>query len=192
MQLFDIYWPNIEFNANDLKIPLNVALDLNITELGLLVVGDEYKKHNIIADGSNWSRYPEIFQVTGQHGNYEGALVGIDRTGLFKPVYKADYSSMYPAIMATFNLSPDTTTLISFEPKGKFKIEETENWYVYHIPDKVLNKSMVIQVIKQKGFSSELVKRFLKERAEYKRMWKKTGEKRYRSLSDNRKLHRSG
>ena len=61
--LFDIYWPSIEFNANDLKIPLNVALDLNITDLGLIVLGDEYKKHNIIADGSNYHRYPEIWMM---------------------------------------------------------------------------------------------------------------------------------
>jgi len=189
---FDIYWPNIEFNANDLKIPLNIALDLNITDLGLIVVGDEYRKYNIIADGSNYQRYPEIFQHSGR-GNYEGALVDIYRTGLFEPVYKADYSSMYPSIVASFNLSPDTTTLLEFKPLGKFKIEEEDNWFIYHIPDNVLKKNMVIQVSKQKeGFCARLVRRFLKERAQYKKKWKETGDRKYRAMSDNRKVKANG
>ena len=61
--LFDIYWSNIEFNANDLKIPLNTALELNTTDLGIVVMGDEYRKDGIIADGTNYYRFPEIFQV---------------------------------------------------------------------------------------------------------------------------------
>jgi len=190
--LFDIYWDNIEFNANDLQIPLNVALDLNITDLGLIVIGDEFKKYGVIADGTNYHRYPEIFQEKRAGGNYEGALIGIDRTGVFEPVYKADYSSMYPSIMASFNLSPDTTTLLNFESYGEFWIEEEDLWYIYHIPDKVLNRNMVIQVSKKKGFCSELVKRFLQERAEYKKKWKETGEKKYRAMSDNRKVKANG
>jgi len=190
--LFDIYWHNIEFNANDLQIPLNTSINLNTTDLGLITIGDEYKKYNIIADGTNADRYPEIFTKHEHGGNYEGALVGISRTGLFKPMYKADYSSMYPNIMSSFNLSPDTTTLIMFEALGEFRIEENDYSFEYHIPDKVLNKSMVIQVLKKQGFCSELVKRFLKERAEYKRKWKETGEKRYRAMSDNRKVKANG
>ena len=190
--LFDIYWHNIEFNANDLKIPLNTAINLNTTDLGLITIGDEYKKYNIIADGTNADRYPEIFTKHEHGGNYEGALVGISRTGLFKPMYKADYSSMYPTIMSSFNLSPDTTTLIMFEALREFRIEENDYSFEYHIPDKVLNKSMVIQVLKKKGFCSELVKRFLKERAEYKRKWKETGDKKYRAMSDNRKVKANG
>jgi len=190
--LFDIYWHNIEFNANDLQIPLNTAINLNTTDLGLITIGDEYKKYNIIADGTNADRYPEIFTKHEHGGNYEGALVGISRTGLFKPMYKADYSSMYPTIMSSFNLSPDTTTLIMFEALGEFRIEENDYSFEYHIPDKVLNKNMVIQVLKEQGFCSELVKRFLKERAEYKRKWKETGEKRYRAMSDNRKVKANG
>ena len=52
---------------------------------------------------------------------------------------------------------------------------------------------MVIQVSKtKKGFSSELVKKFLKERAEYKALWKKTNVRKYRAMSDNRKVKANG
>jgi len=190
--LFDIYWGNIEFNADDLKIPLNLALDLNITDLGLIVLGDEFRKHNIIADGTNYHRYPKIFQVKRKGGNYEGALVGIDKTGLFYNLYKADYASLYPSIMASFNLSPDTTTLLMYESYSKFWIENKEHFFIYHIPDKVLNQNMVIKVSKKNGFCSDLVKRFLQERAEYKKLWKETGKKKYRAMSDNRKVKANG
>ena len=81
--LFDVYWPNIEFNAHDLKIPLDHTVDLSVTDLALVVVGDEYKKRNIISDGDNHSRYPEIFQRKKKplESNYQGALVDIYRSG---------------------------------------------------------------------------------------------------------------
>ena len=190
--LFDIYWSNIKFNANDLKIPLNTALELNTTDLGIVVMGDEYRKDGIIANGSNYYRYPEIFQVKREGGKYEGALVGIDQTGIFEPVYKADYSSMYPSIMSSFNLSPDVVTLVRYDRYSQFKIEEKDDYFIYHIPDKILNKTMVLKVLKKIGFMSELVSRFLQERSEYKKLWKQTGEKKYRAISDNRKVKANG
>lgn len=192
---FDIYWANIEFNANDLKLPLNEVTNLNITNLGLVVIGDEHHRLNIIADGLNKYRYPEVFlrKKKSTDPNYEGALIAIYRTGLFEPVYKADYSSLYPSIMSSFNLSPDTTTLLDYKPyTGKFTMKEEDQWYIYNIPDKVINKDMVIQVLKTPGFSAQLVERFLRERAEYKAKWKSTGLRKYRAMSDNRKLKANG
>jgi DNA polymerase elongation subunit (family B) len=192
--LFDIYWPGIEFNANDLKIPLNLAVGMNITKLGIICMGDEYKKRNIIADGSNYDRYPEIFQRKKKQTdpNYQGALVGISKIGYFEPAYKADFSSMYPKIMSEFNLSPDTTTLLMFAPYDKFKIEEEENAFIYYIPDDVLKKTMVIQVSKSSGFLALLVKKFLDERAEYKKLYKATRDRKHESASNNRKVKANG
>lgn len=192
--LFDIYWPGIEFNANDLKIPLNLAVGMNITKLGIICMGDEYKKRNVIADGSNYDRYPEIFQRKKKQiePNYQGAIVGISKIGYFAPVYKADYSSMYPTIMSSFNLSPDTTTLLMFAPYDKFKIEEEENAFIYYIPDDVLKKTMVIQVSKSSGFLALLVKKFLDERAEYKKLYKATRDRKHESASNNRKVKANG
>lgn len=192
--LFDIYWPNIEFNANDLKVPLDMAIELNTTDLGLITIGDEYKKRGIIADGSNRERYAEIFKRKKDKSepNYQGATVDIYRTGYFKPVYKADFGSMYPKIMSEFNLSPDTTTLAGFEPKTKFAIIEQDNWFIYQIPDDVLGQNIILQVLKKEGFMSAIVARYLKERAEFKKLSKQTGEKKYQSMSDNRKLKANG
>jgi len=195
LKVFDVYWTNIEFNANDLKLPLNFVTDLNITNLGLVVVGDEYRKRDIIADGRNYERYPEIFQreKKSSEANYEGAIVDIYQKGYFEPVYKADFSSMYPNIMSSFNLSPDTTTLVEYRAyQPNFKMIEEDQWYIYHIPDRILERTLVIQVLKDRGFCSDLVGRFLDERSGYKKKWKQTKIKKWKALSDNRKVKANG
>ncbi|MFW6130615.1 MAG: ribonuclease H-like domain-containing protein [Atribacterota bacterium] len=123
LHLFDIYWPGIEYNANDLKLPLNFVTDMNTTNLGIIVMGDEYQTRNIIADGKNSDRYPEIFQVKREGGNYEGALVGIDKTGLFEPVYKADYSCV----------DEQTEALTNHGWKKYWEINENDELYTWNV-----------------------------------------------------------
>ena len=204
--LFDVYWENIYFNANDLKIPLNLAVELNTTDLGLITVGDEFRQRNVIADGNNAHRYPEIFKRKKKdgEGNYQGAHSRIVKDGKIQKrsfilrkrydyVCKADYSSMYPTIMSSFDLSPDTTKIQEYLPyDNKFKIEDKEDFILYYIPDNVLEKTVVIKVKKQKGFSSELVARCLNERAEYKKRYKKTNDPKDKALSVNRKVKANG
>ena len=93
LHLFNIYWDEIEYKANDLKIPMNEAVDLGVSDLALVVLGDLYREHDIIADGSNYTRFPEIFQREKENDekNYQGALSEIYQKGLFIPVHKADY-----------------------------------------------------------------------------------------------------
>ena len=194
--LFDIYFPGIEYTASDLKIPLNIALGLNTTDLGIIVLGDLYKEHGIICDGDNYTRFPEIFQRKKgpDDSNYQGALVFIKRKGLFKPIKKADYSSMYPTIMSEFNFSPDTCKLLRYDKyqKNGFRVEETADTFTYHIPDNQLRKTVVIQTLKRKGFMSIAIKRFLDEREPDKKKWKETGERKYKSRSDNSKVKANG
>ena len=158
---------------------------MRTSDLGLVTLGDEHRRLGIISDGTNYHRYPEIFQRDKKPGekNYQGALVDIFQTGLFQPVYKADYSSMYPTIMATFNLSPDTTALLEWRNyTGKFAMEDRDDFYIYNIPDATINKDMVLRVSKKPGFSSTLVAKYLDERSGYKKKWKETGKVKYLSL----------
>ena len=194
--LFNIYWEGIEYTAQDLRIPLNLAVDLNITDLGILVLGDLYREHGIICDGDNSTRYPEIFQRKKKAGepNYQGALVYIKQRGLFTPVLKADYSSMYPTIASEFNFSPDTCSILRYEPYKKkgFKIEEDKDTFTYYIPDNALKKIVVVQALKKKGFLSKAIRKFLDERDQYKKEWKETGSKIARARSDIAKVKANG
>jgi len=194
--LHDVYWGTVEYQAEDLGIPLDMATDLNITDLGIIVLGDLYREHNIIADGDNATRYPDIFKRKKKKDekNYQGALSYNVRKGLFVHVFKADVGSMYPSIMSEFNFSPDTCTLIGYEDyvEDGFKIVEKEHSYLYYIPDNQINSTVVIESLKRKGFLSIAVRRFLDERSEYKKQYKKTGDKRYLSKSNHSKVKANG
>jgi len=182
--------------ANDLQLPLSHCVDLNMKDLAIIVMGRLYKENNIIADGDNAHRFPEIFQREKEkdEGNYQGAIVEIQRKGFFEPVIKSDYSSLYPSVMATFNFSPDTTTIIDYKSydKDAFKIEEKDDHYIYYIPDNVLKKTVIIKVDKEEGFASSAVRHRLDNRAEYKRKAKETGEKHYKALSNIEKVKANG
>lgn len=194
--LFDIYWDEILYKADDLGIPLSEAVNLNMSDLSLVLLGDIYREKNIIADGSNSTRYPYIFQRDKEkgEGNYQGAIVMIKKRGLFTPVYKADYGSMYPNIMGSFNLSPDTCTLLRYEryKKDGFKIEEFDDYFDYYIPDKNLKKTVVLQVLKKEGFYSKVIFKLLDERAINKKKARETGEKKYKSRSNVSKVKGNG
>lgn len=194
--LFDIYWKGIKFTAEDLKIPINEAVGLSISNLGIIVLGDLYREHNIVADGTNFDRYPEVFQrkKAKDESNYQGALVGIKKTGLYKFVKKIDYGSMYPTIESEFNFSPDVCTLLHYESykKDGFKIEEDDETFTYYIPDNQIKKTVVIQTLKQKGFLSKAISRFLNERVEHKKEFKKTGSKVAEARSNIAKVKANG
>lgn len=192
--LFDVYYETVSYKSDDLKIPFNESTSLSTTNLGIIVIGDLFREHNIIADGDNYSRYPEIFQrkKKADESNYQGALIEIRKIGLFLKVRKADYGSLYPTIQAEFNFSPDVMTLLMYEPYGKFSIEEHENWFIYHIPDNVLNKNIVIQVLKKEGFYKKPIMRFLNERSVFKKDYKKTGSKVSEAKSNISKVKANG
>ena len=178
MHLFDIYWPGIQYLADDLKIPLSEAVNLNIFTLGLIVLGDLYKQNNVICDGDNSVRYPEIFRRPKKTGesNYQAAITDIYQYDYFEPIHKIDYSSLYPTIVSLFNLSPDTCRLIRYDhyDKNGFRIVEKKKRFIYYIPDKVLNKTVVVSVLKRQGFLATTLTKFLKERAGFKSDYKKT------------------
>jgi len=193
--LFDIYFTNLQETAEQLKIPLSETVGMNTTDLGIIVMGEMYQERNVVANGLNYDRYPEIFQRKDKEGgNYQGALTGIKRKGLFRPIIKADYSSMYPNIVAHFNLSPDTCSIVTYERYGKnnFKIVDQEDYILYYIPDNRIKRTVVLKVLKEKGFLSKVVKEFLDGRSKYKRLYKETGNKNYKALSDIEKVKANG
>jgi len=113
-------------------------------------------------------------KVKGKKGpQYRGAIIDIHKKGRFDNVYKADFSSMYPTIMATFNLSPDTTSLLALEDyQEDFLMEEHDKYFIYYIPDKILKSTVIIKVLKEKGFASTLVQKLLDERSVFKKRYK--------------------
>lgn len=71
-------------------------------------------KKNTYPVVGNKYRYKEIYEKT--EGSYQGALTAIRNPGRFSDVAKLDFSSMYPSLMVTYNISPDTVKLVETRP----------------------------------------------------------------------------
>ena len=62
---------------------------------------------------SNEERNKHIFKYLNKDKKkYRGAYTGIKRTGKYNNISKVDFKSMYPSIIVTLNLSPETIEFI--------------------------------------------------------------------------------
>ena len=157
INLFNIYWNNIIVQSELFGIPLVMVAEATTQNLiATLFLGRGLFKQGIMSDGMNKDRYPEVFKRNREKGekSYEAAIVGIYKTGLIKPLHKADFSGMYPSIEMALNLSPETTKIYKYLPyKDEFKITKKGHITYYFIPDKVINKVIVVAVNNKKdGF----------------------------------------
>ena len=182
--LWNVYWNNIITQAELFNIPLNmVAEGASQTLVANLFLGRGLFHQGIMSDGSNKDRHPEIFNRNREKGeaSYEAAKVGIYLPGFHEKVWKIDFSGFYPSIMAAFNLSPDTCKIVDYLPyKKEFKSEVVGNTTKYYIPDKNINKIIVIAVRNNKdGFLRTELRKIRKQRDIIK--------KQYRSASDDEK-----
>lgn len=168
MALFDIYFPNIYTLAEQFGCPLNMMIDSNMTFMANIFLGANLHERGFISDGMNKERHPEIFDRPKEKDskNYQAATVGIYQTGLFKKVYKVDFSGMYPAIEQAANACPTTTRIIAYEEyqpnysyqkiekqveqkkegQTQLRIFEPRTYTIFRIPDNQINKTVVIEV----------------------------------------------
>lgn len=175
--LYNIYWNNVKMQSSMFNIPLSlVAEGKSQTLIADIFLGRGLKQQNIYSDGNNRDRYPEIFNRSREKGEgaYEAAKVGIYLPGFHKKVYKIDFSGFYPSIMAAFNLSPDTCKIIKYLPhKKEFKSKISGKTTIYEIPDKNINKNIVIAVRNDKnGFLRTELRKIRKERDIIKKQYK--------------------
>jgi len=177
-QLFRKYYPTVEYIANRLNLPLANCFDYNASFLSEIVYGRIFNKNNMVSDGKNEQLYSEAYlkRKKGEGKVYQGASVGIKRKGTFKPVIKADFSSMYPTVLASFNLSQEITKFVKFKPYNEdgFKITEDNDAYYIEIPDENIlgGRNVIVKVLKKKGLVTEQILADMKERGEYKKQIK--------------------
>jgi len=173
-ELFKKYYPIVRYIAEKLKVPLANCFEYDASFLAEIIYGRIFKENNMISDGKNQQLYPEVYS---SRPYYEGALVDIKRKGLFSPVYKADFSSMYPTIMVSFNLSPDTTSIVDFLPYNPdgFAMKERGNALYIEIPDKNIlpnGRNVIVKVLKKQGAVTKLILEDMEERKKYKQQLK--------------------
>ena len=160
LQLFNVYFRNSVTLCEMFGIPVNMLLDSSASFLANVFHGIDLHKMGIVSDGMNRERHPEIYDraiIAAMQGEevdddsnaaYEAAYVDIYQTGSFEEIDKVDFKGMYNAIEITANISPETTKIVSYEPYNEngFKYVKRGNLTVYYVPDKRINKTVLIAV----------------------------------------------
>jgi len=158
--------------AERVKVPLNNTMNTYSSFIPKLFVGRNEWKRNLICTETNFNKYNKENGSLAKLGSkYEGALVGLYKTGYFKKIRKLDFKSMYPSAACTFNLGPDTTELVDVKPyTGKYKFFRDDKYNWYRIPDRNFNVDLIIKVRNDiEGFLKKEIKDLWDERAKVKK-----------------------
>ena len=173
-----IYWRNFVALAEFYGAPLNVVLrstsifHTNILQGRVFVQAQP----RIVSDGTNDERYRDLFGQTGGVA-FVGGIVEIYQRGLFEPMWKVDFSSMYPSIMVSLGSGADNTRFVGTEALTKKLISRRDgDKRVYSIPDESRNVNLIVEIDGVSPMALE-VRRLLKLRAEIKKRAKETKDK---------------
>jgi len=111
--LAEMYLNRLYYFADTMHLPLNMLIERTPSHIPNYVYMRDMKKLGIIARENNNERYKQFF--TYGRKAYQGAMVKLYNAGIYDIVRKADFKSMYPTIMYTLNLSPESVKLLSVE-----------------------------------------------------------------------------
>lgn len=147
-KLARVYFRNFVSLAEFYGAPLNLLLratsSFHTTTLQARVFARAEPR--IVSDGRNDERYPAFYDVAEDENPFEAAIVAIYRRGLFKPLWKLDFSSMFPSVMVSLGAGSDNTTIVGTEPLGPFRMVQQGAVRRYHIPDRTRRWNVVVQV----------------------------------------------
>lgn len=88
----------------------------------------------VISEGTNRERYPELYAQTGGEG-FVGGIVEIYQRGLFRPVTKVDFASMYPSILVALGAGAENTRYEGTVPAGPYEATRDGDRLELAIPD---------------------------------------------------------
>ena len=186
-ELAQIYFRGLYALAEYLNMPIDMIAQRQPSHVGNVVIGREFQKLNIISDGENNRRFPQVF-APNRRSN-EGATVRCFRTGIFMPIVHKDFHSMYPNIMRAFNLSPETVKLVrmsKYTGKNDFKING--NVALIEVSDKYNGQVLVEVDMSHDGVLRQVITDIINQRAILKKKWKETGDLQFRSREDALKV----
>jgi DNA polymerase, archaea type len=120
----------IKYNIRDVELVMNIDKKLKIINFfdTLRIMAkcqfEDLFKTTTMVDTYIMSTYPNIklpSKIKHDNGKFKGAYVGHPLPGLHKNVLCFDLKALYPSIIKSFNISPDT-----FDPiNGKIRINKT-------------------------------------------------------------------
>lgn len=168
--LSDIYLPALINLAEILNIPLDSCINSSPSYVGHMLFAKHFSELGIISDGTVGHMYPELKEKSG-------AIVGSYAPGLYKyQIFKYDIVSFYPHEICTFNLSPETCSLVDISDNiqdfNTYMNNDTKI-LTLSIPDYNLNKQLIIEIdFSKRGFASSFVMELMEKRLQLKKLMK--------------------
>ncbi|MCK9310132.1 MAG: ribonuclease H-like domain-containing protein, partial [Candidatus Cloacimonetes bacterium] len=168
--LSDIYLPALINLAEILNVPLESCINSSPSYVGHMLFFKHFSELGIISDGTVGEMYPELKEKSG-------ATVGSYAPGLYKnKIFKYDIVSFYPHEICTFNLSPETCSLVDINDNIQdfsTNMNDETKILTLSIPDYNLNKQLIIEIDFSKvGFASSFVLDLMEKRLQLKKLMK--------------------
>ena len=139
--LFDIYFPKLLGVAEYMGIPLSFLLEEIPSVVPNILQARGLRKLGIVSDGTNLERHPDFQSpVQGAHVEFRKA------PGIYRNILYSDFRQLYPTIMQSLNLGPDTTRLVGKEERHGFSVQRSDGIATYHIPDENYQACFIVQV----------------------------------------------
>ena len=141
MYLFNHYFPQIQYIAETLCVPLATYVNAPASYITKILQGRSLFKQRIVTLDRNKERHPTIYRE--DRGNYQAAHIELYRPGFHARNIKVDFSSFYPSIAMALNLGPDTTRIIGYDDYED-KLEFKEG--ILYVPDNKVGKRIMVKI----------------------------------------------
>jgi DNA polymerase I/DNA polymerase-2 len=122
-----------------------------------------YLMNNVIPNQPKW----EEIQRRREVSPYEGAFVKEPIAGLHENIAVMDFRSLYPSIIATFNISPETFNCEDCRKDG-FKVPEMKYWFCKR--KKGFVSTVIKELIEKRTSVREKMNKLKKDSEEWKRL----------------------
>lgn len=171
--------------AEELGMPLDLVINGYSSTIPKIYTGRRCIQLGLIPLESNEDRYGVPMTPDGVENKkvkgFEAAYVDIFKFGRFNTIYKVDFTSLYPSIMTTFNLGPDTVTMcnhdLPYQEGQEPRIFADKNMFYIEIHDANYKKRFLIRVdLSRNSFIREDMKMLFEMRGRWKTEMKKHPE----------------
>ena len=185
-RMVERYLPDRVRMAEFFGTPLQMTIDAAGGWSGTMAAARALFNAGIVSDGKNLDRHRQWLRrveepVEDEDGEDaeadtddaedwlkpQGAVVRLLRRGRFAPIWKVDYASLYPTVIAAVGCGPDNTRIIGTAPLGDFSVTNAGDVRTLSIPDAKYGHNWLIEVRGRSTFS-DIVEARMAERLKAK------------------------
>ena len=141
MYLFNHYFPQIQYIAETLCVPLATYVNAPSSYITKILQGRSLFEQGIVTLDRNKERHPTIFKA--DRGNYQAAHIELYSPGFHQKNVKIDFSAFYPSIAMALNLGPDTTQIVGYGDYSD-KLEYIDD--ILYVPDNKVGKRLMVKI----------------------------------------------